>query len=224
MSIISDSPLTDTFQEVASPPARRFTHREGRFIDEFLACGNGTLAAERAGYSKRTASAIAAEVRRKPHIRAEIERRLSLLEAEAAERIRQATMLPTRRSERGYVYVVRADNGLVKIGMALNWHLRIQQLNSALPYELEVLHVVECDEPRRLERTLHERYAEKRVRREWFRLSDADLECFTMPTFADQGSLFDDSQETIVCRGVLGTSQYERHQSGRVGGLFRCQE
>jgi len=44
--------------------------REHKFVAEFLACGNATLSAKRAGYSEHTAYSIGHEILRKPEISA----------------------------------------------------------------------------------------------------------------------------------------------------------
>lgn len=46
------------------------TDKETRFINEYLVDGNGTRAATAAGYSARTAGAIAHEILAKPYVRA----------------------------------------------------------------------------------------------------------------------------------------------------------
>ena len=51
------------------------TDRQRAFIDEYVANPNARLAAEKAGYSKKTASRIGPELLGKPWVRAEIERR-----------------------------------------------------------------------------------------------------------------------------------------------------
>ncbi|MGE0063632.1 MAG: terminase small subunit [Xanthobacteraceae bacterium] len=48
------------------------TARQARFVKEYFRCLNGTQAAIAAGYSQRTARAIASENLRKPSIRGEI--------------------------------------------------------------------------------------------------------------------------------------------------------
>jgi phage terminase small subunit len=48
------------------------TARQRRFVAEYLVDGNGTQAAIRAGYSKRTARKIASEILTKPDIRAAV--------------------------------------------------------------------------------------------------------------------------------------------------------
>jgi len=48
--------------------AQKLTLRQQRFVDEFVLCGNASEAARRAGYSEKTAGAIAAENLQKPVI------------------------------------------------------------------------------------------------------------------------------------------------------------
>lgn len=55
----------------------RLTAKQKRFIEEYLVDLNATQAAIRAGYSKKTAAAIGAENLEKPHIAAEIQRRMA---------------------------------------------------------------------------------------------------------------------------------------------------
>lgn len=51
------------------------TPKQRRFVGEYLKDLNATAAARRAGFSQRTASEIGYEYLRKPHIRAEVEKR-----------------------------------------------------------------------------------------------------------------------------------------------------
>lgn len=53
------------------------TAKQERFVDEYMVCLNGTRAAIRAGYSAKTARAIASENLKKPEIAAEITRRIN---------------------------------------------------------------------------------------------------------------------------------------------------
>ena len=63
---------------------KKLTEKQQRFADYFIEYGNGTQAAIKAGYSKKTASVISTENLRKPNIRAYIDERLNEL---ASERI-----------------------------------------------------------------------------------------------------------------------------------------
>ena len=75
----------------------------------------------------------------------------------------------------GVVYVVRADNGLVKVGETRNLPERLKSYNTHLPYDLEILYTFHYQESTKLEAFLHGMFANKRVRFEWFRLDADDL-------------------------------------------------
>ena len=79
----------------------------------------------------------------------------------------------------GYVYLVRADNGLYKIGKAKDVEDRFKTFGSTCACKLELIHTVYSDKPHDLERRLHNRYAEKRSHGEWFALTDSDVKEIT---------------------------------------------
>lgn len=58
------------------------TLKQSRFINEYMVDMNGAAAAERAGYSKKTSRAIAAENLAKPYIKAELQARGAALARE----------------------------------------------------------------------------------------------------------------------------------------------
>lgn len=61
-------------------PIEEWTDKERLIVDKYFELGlNGTQAAIKAGYSKHSARQIASETLSKPYIRAEINRRLSLM-------------------------------------------------------------------------------------------------------------------------------------------------
>jgi phage terminase small subunit len=66
------------------------TQRQSRFVEEYAAGRNGTQAAIQAGYSARTARAIACENLQKPEIADAIERRSAALSRKSAVRTRKA--------------------------------------------------------------------------------------------------------------------------------------
>lgn len=75
-----------------------------------------------------------------------------------------------------YLYVLMSANGLFKIGKARQPKGRIAQIQTASPVRISPVFVVEYDErDTDLEKQYHERFAEKRVRGEWFALSKDDL-------------------------------------------------
>ncbi len=89
------------------------------------------------------------------------------------ETIASAYQLDTGRA--GFVYLLRSQNGLCKIGMTIDPITRIR----ALELEhgtLEKLALIECDDRWALEHKLHVLYADKRHHLEWFSLSQEDIE------------------------------------------------
>lgn len=77
---------------------------------------------------------------------------------------------------KGFVYLLRADNGIYKIGCTKRPDARIKQLGIQLPYELEVICLLPAQDMRLLESKLHERFNERRVNGEWFQLTESDIE------------------------------------------------
>lgn len=65
---------------------RKLTQRQRRFIDEYMACGNGAEAARRAGYSEGIARVQASENLTKQNIKAEIERRRQEMSEDSEDR------------------------------------------------------------------------------------------------------------------------------------------
>jgi hypothetical protein len=68
----------------------------------------------------------------------------------------------------------------VKIGIvqdiARDSQQRVRDHQTGNPRDLELHHVTQTPGPYRVERFLHQKFGPKRVRSEWFRLSDAELE------------------------------------------------
>lgn len=148
----------------------KLTTRRQTFIDQYFVCGfNGTEAARMAGFkgNRATLAAIASQLLRVPLIRDAINQRLG--------DPTRVVGLPQRRTAAGYVYIVRADNGLVKIGKTDGLTRRLDKLNSLLPYDLDVLYVFPVGDRGQVEQALHKHFDALRVRGEWFRLSDDQI-------------------------------------------------
>jgi len=95
----------------------------------------------------------------------------SSLESSLVEKIKT-----TRRyNQPTCVYLIRATNGLVKIGIAKNVERRLQQLDNMSPVPLRLIAAMETKHARILESELHELFSSKQVRGEWFDLNDEDI-------------------------------------------------
>ena len=83
---------------------------------------------------------------------------------------------PPRRSPpvAGFVYVVRAG-GMCKIGIAKNVENRLSQLATACPFPIELIHKIQTNDMRGLEKQLHTRFGDRRRNREWFELCGDDI-------------------------------------------------
>lgn len=71
---------------VMTAKQQKLTERQRRFVDEYMACGNGAEAARRAGYSEGIARVQASENLTKPNVKAEIERRRQEMSEDSEER------------------------------------------------------------------------------------------------------------------------------------------
>jgi hypothetical protein len=76
----------------------------------------------------------------------------------------------------GYVYVLKAANGLYKIGKSKNPSQRISNIKTSSPERLEVYAVFSSSDMDMGEVCLHLMFEEKREMGEWFRLNQDDLD------------------------------------------------
>lgn len=74
----------------------------------------------------------------------------------------------------GYVYVLKAGP-YYKIGRATDLDRRIKQLKVQLPFEVELIHVILCENHEASEKYWHTRFGEYRSNGEWFELESDHL-------------------------------------------------
>ena len=79
----------------------------------------------------------------------------------------------------GYVYLLRhGSRREYKIGRTNNPMRREGEIGVELPQALEPIHVIETDDPAGIETYWHRRFAEKRLKNEWFALTATDVRAF----------------------------------------------
>lgn len=79
----------------------------------------------------------------------------------------------------GYVYLLRHGSAReFKIGRTNNPIRREGEIGIELPQELQPLHVISTDDPAGVEAYWHRRFAQKRLKNEWFALSASDVRAF----------------------------------------------
>lgn len=71
----------------------------------------------------------------------------------------------------GFVYLVDSQVGYFKIGRSREPVERFRKFDVMLPYDMMVIALIETKDMYKLEKELHWRFAESRVRGEWFALN-----------------------------------------------------
>lgn len=93
------------------------------------------------------------------------------------KKVKNQFVIPQPTAKSGTVYIIQIKGtSFFKIGVTkgLAEH-RLKYFQTYYPFELNVVHVINCDNAYRLEWSLHQKYNIKRVRGEWFDLSDQDI-------------------------------------------------
>lgn len=96
---------------------------------------------------------------------------ITILQAE----LRRRANLPAPRNP-GYVYLLQSPTSAYKIGRTRDPNNRMRTFGVQLPFEVDFICVIKTGDMYELERRLHERYADKRIRGEWFALDSEDVE------------------------------------------------
>jgi hypothetical protein len=82
----------------------------------------------------------------------------------------------------GAVYLLRHGRSY-KIGCSRMVENRIRELQQMLPDRAKLVHAIATDDPHGVEAYWHRRFAAKRYRGEWFRLTPADIAAFRQRRF-----------------------------------------
>ena len=76
----------------------------------------------------------------------------------------------------GFVYLLKGENGLYKIGRSKVPDVRINTITKAIaPFDIKTVHTAFYPDCYKAESDLHKLFANKRVRGEWFELSNEDI-------------------------------------------------
>jgi len=76
----------------------------------------------------------------------------------------------------GYVYLLHCpSNNLYKIGMSKDVNIRHANLVKQSPVDIIKIHSFRCEDALSSEKTLHDKYADKRAWGEWFKLDPNDI-------------------------------------------------
>jgi hypothetical protein len=82
----------------------------------------------------------------------------------------------------GHVYLLKHDK-VYKIGKSIDASRRYKEIKIQMPYNTQEVHVIETDDPSSIESYWHNRFKDKRLEGEWFKLTAADVTTFKKRKF-----------------------------------------
>ena len=86
------------------------------------------------------------------------------------------------KKEIGHVYLLKHDK-VYKIGKSIDASRRYKDVEFQMPQRTEEIHIIETDDPSGIEAYWHNRFKDKRLEGEWFKLSADDVKAFKKRRF-----------------------------------------
>lgn len=74
-----------------------------------------------------------------------------------------------------YIYVIKAQNGLFKVGITKDPLIRFKSIYANSPIDVSLLFCIECQDSLKIEREIHAKFSSKCHHGEWLALSDDDV-------------------------------------------------
>lgn len=102
--------------------------------------------------------------------------------------------------EKGYVYLIRNNSFEYKIGMTKqNVNKRLKQLQTGNSQDLLLVKFLLVENYKKVEKSLHNHFSNKRINREWFNLNKKDVKKFEMfaKTYENSIKVFNSNSELL---------------------------
>jgi hypothetical protein len=140
-----------------------------KVLSEYLLCFNQWRAYKKAypNITDEAARTASSRLFARDDFKNHLEKRL------LEEAIQAKNRQPQRQAS--FVYLILAENGLIKIGKSNDVYGRLKSLDTSSPLKLSLLFYIETMNADELEDALHGIYDDKRIKGEWFSLSDEDV-------------------------------------------------
>jgi Meiotically up-regulated gene 113 len=132
---------------------------------------------QRFGFKAQRIAKLAAYCQERPEY-ADITALLEPLLDTGAAQNEQDLKTHDEASRYGFVYLVKGHPGEYKIGKTTLVDRRVSELGVMAAVEQVLIHEIKTDDPAGVERYWHNRFQDKNMRGEWFRLSPADVKAF----------------------------------------------
>jgi predicted GIY-YIG superfamily endonuclease len=75
----------------------------------------------------------------------------------------------------GFIYILKSSNGYYKIGRAKEVNVRVAAWKTVFPIKIKLVNSFACKNRMAVENALHNKYAKKRLEREWYKLEKEDV-------------------------------------------------
>lgn len=110
----------------------------------------------------------------------------------------------------GYIYLFESQ-GLYKIGRSHTPAIRRRRLQTGSPTPIRTVHTLKTVFHKWIEQQLHSRFADKRVRGEWFALTDEDVAYIKSLTRSGRTSE-EEAQKEADTKAYYASEEYARKQ------------
>jgi hypothetical protein len=91
-------------------------------------------------------------------------------------RVSNAKKVNKKRFPNSCIYIIRIKNtNYYKIGVSQNYKRRLRDIESSMPFTIELITIKKVKDAYNIETTLHDTFKQKYIKSEWFNLNELDI-------------------------------------------------